>query len=101
MLLLDEPLEGLDATTALIVKDLLAELAAQQRTILLCSHVLEMVERLCTRLIIINKGSLIADGSADEIIARADADSLESAFAKLTGTRNTTRFTDGILNALK
>lgn len=101
VLLLDEPLEGLDATTALIVKDLLSELATQGRTVLLCSHVLEMVERLCTRLIIINEGRLIADGSADEIIARADAESLESAFAKLTGTRSTARVTDGILDALK
>ena len=101
VLLLDEPLEGLDATTALIVKELLSELATQGRTVLLCSHVLEMVERLCTRLIIINEGRLIADGSADEIIARADAESLESAFAKLTGTRSTARVTDGILDALK
>ena len=101
VLLLDEPLEGLDATTALIVKELLSELATQGRTILLCSHVLEMVERLCSRLIIINEGRLIADGSVDEIVARADADSLESAFAKLTGTRNTTRVADSILNALK
>ena len=101
VLLLDEPLEGLDATTALIVKDLLVELADQRRTILLCTHVLEMVERLCTRLIIINQGRLIVDGSADEIIARADADSLESAFAKLTGTRNTARVAEGILDALK
>ena len=101
VLLLDEPLEGLDATTALIVKELLSELATQGRTILLCSHVLEMVERLCTRLIIINEGRLIADGSVDEIVARADTDSLESAFAKLTGTRNATRVADSILNALK
>ncbi|MCY4130828.1 MAG: ABC transporter ATP-binding protein [Gammaproteobacteria bacterium] len=101
VLLLDEPLEGLDATTALIVKDLLVELSAQGRTVLICTHVLEMVERLCTRLIIINKGKLIADGNVDEIIAQADADSLESAFAILTGTRNRARVTEGILDALK
>lgn len=101
VLLLDEPLEGLDATTALIVKDLLIELAAQGRTILMCTHVLEMVERLCRRLIIINKGKLIADGNVDEIIARANTDSLESAFAVLTGTRNRARVTEGILDALK
>lgn len=100
VLLLDEPLEGLDATTALIVKDLLAELAAQGRTILMCTHVLEMVERLCPRLVIINGGKLIVDGTANEIIARARTDSLESAFAALTGTRNRTRVTKGILDAL-
>ena len=101
VLLLDEPLEGLDATTALIVKDLLIELATQGRTILICTHVLEMVERLCTRLIIINNGKLIADGSADEIIAVANTDSLEAAFAILTGTRNPTQVAEGILDALK
>ena len=101
VLLLDEPLEGLDATTALIVKDLLIELAAQGRTVLMCTHVLEMVERLCTRLVIIKSGKLVADGSADEIIAQAKTDTLESAFAILTGTRNRARFTNDILNALK
>ncbi len=101
VLLLDEPLEGLDATTALIVKDLLTELAAQGRTILMCTHVLEMVERLCPRLVIINGGKRIVDGTADEIIALARADSLESAFAILTGTRNRSRVTAGILDALK
>ena len=101
VLLLDEPLEGLDATTALIVKDLLTELAAQGRTILMCTHVLEMVERMCQRLVIINGGKLIVDGTADEIISLARADSLESAFAILTGTRNRSRVTAGILDALK
>ncbi|MCY3858919.1 MAG: ABC transporter ATP-binding protein [Gammaproteobacteria bacterium] len=101
VLLLDEPLEGLDATTALIVKDLLTELATQGRTILMCTHVLEMVERMCQRLVIINGGKLIVDGTADEIISLARADSLESAFAILTGTRNRSRVTAGILDALK
>lgn len=101
VLLLDEPLEGLDATTALIVKDLLAELAARGRTVLMCTHVLEMVERLCPRLVIINGGKLIVDGTVAEIIARAKADSLESAFAILTGTRNRSRVAEGILDALK
>lgn len=100
VLLLDEPLEGLDATTALIVKDLLVELATQRRTILMCTHVLEMVERMCTRMIIINNGKLVIDGNSDEIIAHANADSLESAFAILTGTRNRARVTKGILDAI-
>ena len=98
--LLDEPLEGLDAATALIVKELLVEFAHQGRTILLSTHVLESVEHLCTRLLIINDGKIIVDGTADEITARADTDSLESAFAKLTGTRNTTHVAKSVLDAL-
>ena len=101
VLLLDEPLDGLDATTALVIKDLLKELADQDRSILFCSHVLEVVERICTRIVIIKRGRLIAEGTAHEILANTDSDSLESAFAKLTGLRNTSTITHDILKAIE
>ena len=64
VLFLDEPLTGLDANAALVVKELIRGLAAQGRTIFFCSHVLEVVERVCTRIVIIDQGRVIADGTA-------------------------------------
>ena len=63
VLFLDEPLTGLDANAALVVKELMRGLAAQGRTIFFCSHVLEVVERVCTRIVIIDQGRVIADGT--------------------------------------
>lgn len=101
VLLLDEPLDGLDATTAMVIKDLLKELADQGRTILFCSHVLEVVERICTRIVIIKEGRLIAEGTANEILTNTESDSLDSAFAKLTGIHNTSTIAQDILKAIE
>ena len=60
VLFLDEPLDGLDANAAMVVKELLKKLAAQGKTILFCSHILEVVERICTRIVIINNGRQVA-----------------------------------------
>jgi ABC-2 type transport system ATP-binding protein len=101
VLFLDEPLTGLDANAALVVKELLRSLAAQGRTIFFCSHVLEVVERVCSRIIIINNGRAIADGTPSEIAAQAGARSLEEAFVTLTGTRDTAQVTHELLDALE
>jgi ABC-2 type transport system ATP-binding protein len=98
---LDEPLTGLDASAALVVKELIRGLAAQGRTIFFCSHVLEVVERVCTRIVIINQGRTIADGSAREIAASAGAGTLEEAFIALTGTRDAAQVTHDLLDALE
>ena len=82
---LDEPLNGLDANAALVVKGLLRELASEGRTILFCSHILEVVERVCTRIVIIDKGRKIIEGSPERIAAETGAGSLEEAFARVTG----------------
>ena len=100
VLFLDEPLTGLDANAALIVKELIRSLAAQGRTIFFCSHVLEVVERVCTRIVIINNGKAIADGTPAAIAAGAGAHSLEEAFVRLTGTRDALTVTQDLLDAL-
>ena len=56
VLFLDEPLSGLDANTALVLKELLRELASQGKTVFYCSHVLEVVEKVCDRIVILNSG---------------------------------------------
>ncbi len=85
VLFLDEPLNGLDANAAMIVKELLKRLAAQGRTIFFSSHILEVVERMCTRIAIINEGRKVVDGTFDEIARATGSSTLEDAFRKLTG----------------
>ena len=94
VLFLDEPLNGLDANAALVMKQLLRELASQGRTIL------EVVERICTRIVIINEGRTIVDGTAAEIAARTGTSTLEAAFAELTGVRDAAEVTRDLLAAL-
>ncbi len=99
-LFFDEPLNGLDANAALIVKDLLRKLAAQGKTILFCSHILEVVERICTRIAIIHKGELISQGTAAEIVRQTQESTLEKAFGKLTGVHDTGAHAESFLQAL-
>jgi ABC-2 type transport system ATP-binding protein len=101
VLFLDEPLTGLDANAALVVKELIRSLAAQGRTIFFCSHVLEVVERVCSRIVIINNGRAIADGTPADIAAQGHAASLEDAFVALTGGRDTSQVTQELLDALE
>jgi ABC-2 type transport system ATP-binding protein len=71
VLLLDEPLTGLDVSSSLIMKDLLSALAHEGKTILYSSHVLDVVEKVCNRVLIIHEGNLIADDTLDSLHRRA------------------------------
>jgi ABC-2 type transport system ATP-binding protein len=86
VLFLDEPLSGLDANTALILKELLRDLASQGRTIFYCSHVLEVVERVCDRVVILKDGGVVADGNVEELKEMTHRGSLEGVFSELTST---------------
>jgi len=100
VLFLDEPFDGLDANAAAVAKELLKRLAAQGRTILFCSHILEVVERVCSRIVIINEGRQIAQGTADGIRRSAGAGTLEEAFSRLTGVRDVGQVAADLLAAL-
>ena len=100
VLILDEPLDGLDANTAMVIKELLRKLAAQGRTIMFSSHILEVVERICTRILIINEGRFVAQGTSAEICAQTGASSLDEAFGRLTGIRDVAKVTEDFLAAL-
>src|SRR5262249_30794907 len=91
VLFLDEPLDGLDANAALVVKEVLKQLAGQGKTILFCSHILDVVERMCTRIVIINNGRQITNGTAQQIRQATGTASLEEAFSQLTGVRDVGR----------
>jgi ABC-2 type transport system ATP-binding protein len=100
VLILDEPLDGLDANTAMVIKELLRKLAAQGRTIMFSSHILEVVERVCTRIVIINEGRFVAQGTSADICAQTGASSLDEAFGRLTGIRDVAKVTEDFLAAL-
>jgi len=83
LFLLDEPFEGVDAVGARLMKDILTEQVRRGATIFLTSHVLEVVERLCTRVAIVNEGRLVLETAIEEL--RSHAESLEEAFVRLVG----------------
>jgi ABC-2 type transport system ATP-binding protein len=106
VLFLDEPFEGVDAVAAGTLKAMLQRMIARGATIFLTSHVLEIVERLCTHVAIIHRGQLVAQGSLEELRAgagrRAQANraeetapaneqkrSLEEIFLEVVGTDRT------------
>ena len=84
VIVLDEPLSGLDANSVLIVKELISRLAEDGKTIFYCSHMMDIVERLSHRIVLIDNGSVIADGSVAELKQQQGNKSLEQIFAHLT-----------------
>jgi ABC-2 type transport system ATP-binding protein len=81
----DEPLDGLDANAAVGFKALIQTLAHEGKTIVYSSHILDVVERVCDRVIIIDKGRLLVDGRPDELVASHGTGTLEKLFTQLTG----------------
>jgi ABC-2 type transport system ATP-binding protein len=82
VLLLDEPLNGLDVNAALAFRRLIETLVARGKTVLFTSHILEVIERLCQRTIVIHQGSIVADEPTRELMKRSG--SLEAVFRQLT-----------------
>ena len=100
VLILDEPFDGLDANSALVMKGVLREMAEHGKTILFSSHILEVVERICTRICIIDRGCVIGGGTADAIRRDTGAATLDEAFGRLTGVRDASSVTAEFLAAL-
>jgi ABC-2 type transport system ATP-binding protein len=101
LLLLDEPLTGLDVSSSLIVKDLLNALSQEGKTILYSSHVLDVVERVCDRVLIIHQGNLIADGTLDSLKDQTKGSTLEEVFRQLTHTADTEPTISRVLEAMR
>ena len=81
----DEPLDGLDANAAVGFKALIQTLAREGKTIVYSSHILDVMERVCDRVIIIDKGRMLVDGRPAELLTAHGADTLERLFTQLTG----------------
>ncbi|PSR30759.1 MAG: ABC transporter [Sulfobacillus benefaciens] len=85
ILFLDEPLSGLDANSVMIVKDLMAELKEAGKTIFYSSHIMDVVEKISSRIILLNQGRVIADGDFATLSQKAHEQSLEEIFGHMTG----------------
>jgi ABC-2 type transport system ATP-binding protein len=83
LFLMDEPFEGVDAVGARLMKDILLDQVRQGATIFLTSHVLEVVERLCDRVAIINEGKIVREGTMQEL--RSASETLEDVFVRVVG----------------
>ena len=87
LFLMDEPFEGVDAVGARLMKDILLDQVRAGATIFLTSHVLEVVERLCDRVAIINAGKIVNEGSIEEL--RSGTETLEDVFVRVVGSGQT------------
>ena len=101
LLIFDEPLSGLDAVTARLFKDLLILLAREGKAILYISHVLEVVERVCDRVIILSKGKVVADASPGKLTELTKLKDLESVFAQLVQQTDTEQVARDLVGVMK
>lgn len=101
ILLLDEPLSGLDVATTLVFKDILKRLAGMGKIVIYSSHILEVVEKICTRVIIINKGIIVADDSVQHLSQLMKLASLESIFKELVQQKDTAKIADDIIGVIQ
>ncbi|MDP4092746.1 MAG: ABC transporter ATP-binding protein [Bacillota bacterium] len=85
ILFLDEPLSGLDANSVMVFKEIMAEMALQGKTIFYSSHIMDVVEKISKRIILIDQGQIIADGTFDQLKEKCKEGSLEEIFNRLTG----------------
>lgn len=98
VLILDEPLNGLDPRSARIVKEILHRLAGEGVSILFSTHVLEIADAICSKITIISNGSTIAEGTSQEIktLAGLKSSTLEDVFLKLTGSEDTAKVVEAL-----
>lgn len=99
VLILDEPFSGLDVTFALVFRKVVRLLAERGKAIFFCSHVLEVVEKVCTHLLVLNRGRVAAYGSMAEIRASAVMPALEDTFLRLTEQIDADRIAAGIVDS--
>jgi ABC-2 type transport system ATP-binding protein len=101
LIVFDEPLSGLDAVSARLFKDLLVLLSAEGKAILYISHVLEVVERVCSRVIVLSKGKVVADAAPNELTRLMELPTLESVFAQLVQQTNTEQIARQMVEVMK
>jgi len=100
LLLLDEPFSGLDVGTALVLRSLIQELAARGKVVLFSSHELETVERVCSRVVILHRGKIVADDSIEHLRTLMELPTLESIFSQLAVEQDTTAISREIADVI-
>ncbi|MCD4795654.1 MAG: ABC transporter ATP-binding protein [Candidatus Cloacimonetes bacterium] len=101
IIILDEPLNGLDANSVLVFKEILSKLAAAGKTIFYSSHLMDVVEKISNRIILISEGQIIADGTFEELKTLSEKGSLEGIFNELTGFHEHEQIAKKIIETLE
>lgn len=101
MLFLDEPLSGLDANSVIIIKEILSHLAKEGKTIFYSSHIMEVVEKISDRIILINNGEIVADGNFEELKNSHKGSSLENIFNEITGFNQYKELAENFISVIK
>ncbi len=101
ILLLDEPLSGLDVTTGLVIRDLIRRLAAENKIIIYSSHVLEVTEKICSKVIILHKGEIVANDSVEALRRLMHLPSLADIFSQLVLKEDTDAVAARLVEAMK
>lgn len=96
----DEPLSGLDANSAMVIKEVMAGLAKSGKTVFYSSHVMEVVEKISDRILILNDGHVVADGDFETLQANSAALNLEVLFNQLTGFNNHSQLAEEMILAM-
>lgn len=100
LLILDEPFSGLDVNAAMVLRGLLRSLAERRKMILYSSHVLEVVEKVCDTVLILNKGKVVAHDSVVRLREMMSESSLEGVFAQVTQTEDSHSIAQRILDVV-
>jgi ABC-2 type transport system ATP-binding protein len=101
LLILDEPFSGLDVNTTIVLRALIQALAREGKMIFYSSHVLEVVEKVCSSVIILRKGKAAAYDKVERLRGLLSQPSLEGVFTQLTGQEDPARLVEGILEAIR
>ncbi|MBD8047212.1 ABC transporter ATP-binding protein [Clostridium faecium] len=101
ILFLDEPLSGLDANSVIVMKEILSQLIKEGKTIFYSSHIMDVVEKISNRIIVINNGEVVADGSFEELKRQSEEGSLERIFNDLTGFNSQEQLAKDFIATLK
>ena len=100
LIVLDEPLSGLDANAVIVMKEIMSRLAREGRTLFYCSHMMDVVEKVSDRIMLINHGRIIANGTFEEL-RQNSGDSLEKIFSQLTGETDLEGAADQFVHAFE
>jgi ABC-2 type transport system ATP-binding protein len=100
LIIFDEPLSGLDVTSALIFRKLVEALSREGKTMFYCSHVLEVVEKVCSHVIILQRGKQLAYGSVEDLKRFQAMPSLEAAFSHLVQEQDAEASAEAIVEAV-
>lgn len=101
IIFMDEPLSGLDANSVIMVKEMLSHLAHDGKTIFYSSHLMDVVEKISDRIILIDQGQVIADGAFSELSSLSNDENLEKLFTRLTGNANHGEKAEAFINAFE